>query len=273
MNSQMWNNSINQQNIRKLIDIGVEFIGPVYGKLSCGETGLGRLANLNTILEQIILRLNKSNILKGKKCIVTAGPTIEKIDPIRYITNYSSGKQGYEIANQLSLCGANVTLVSGPTYLQKPYNVKLILTKTADEMFKAVKKIKNVDIGIFAAAVSDFKPEKTSDNKIKKNKIKKINLKQNIDILKYVGLLKKNRPKILIGFAAETNNVLDAKKKLIEKNCDLMIYNKINKYNSVFNSDYNKINILYKNNIKKFPRMSKANCAKEIINQINNIFY
>ncbi len=273
MNSQMWNNSINQQNIKKLIDIGVEFIGPVYGKLSCGETGLGRLADLNTIIEQIILRLKKSNIFKGKKCIVTAGPTIEKIDPIRYITNYSSGKQGYEIANQLALCGANVILISGPTYLQKPYNVKLIITKTADQMFGAVKKIKNVDIGIFAAAVSDFKPEKTSKNKIKKNKIKQINLKQNIDILKNIGFLKKNRPKILIGFAAETANVFSAKKKLIEKNCDLMIYNKINKYNSVFNSDYNKINILYKNNIKKFPRMSKANCAKEIINQINNIFY
>ena len=191
MNVQMWNNKINQKNIKFLLNSGYEFIGPEYGNLKCGEVGMGRLSNTKTITKKLLEKLNQTTSLKGKKCLVTAGPTIEKIDPVRYISNFSSGKQGYEIANQLSLNGADVTLISGPTTLQPPNKVKLINITTALDMMKAVKKIKNIDIGIFAAAVSDFKSKKIKNDKIKKNKIKKLDLQKNIDILDYIGNLKK----------------------------------------------------------------------------------
>jgi len=271
MNKEMWNNKINKKNVKLLIDSGVELIGPKYGKMACGEIGLGRLAEPKMIVEKIISHLNKNKKFIGKKCLVTAGPTEEKLDPIRYITNHSSGKQGYEIANQLALEGGKVTLISGPTNLNISNKVKLINVRTAKEMFKEVKKIKKIDIAVFTAAVSDFKPKKISKNKIKKEKIKNIQLIQNIDILKFIGRQKKNKPKILVGFAAETRSIKSAKKKLIDKNCDLIIYNKIHKYNKIFASDYNKISIVSKNKVISFPKMSKINCAKKIITSIHNL--
>jgi len=271
MNSLMWNNKINKKNIKFLSSIGVEFISPIYGKLFCGETGIGRLANTKKISEIVLQKINQTNNFKGKKCLVTAGPTIEELDSVRYISNYSSGKQGYEIAKQLALEGGNVILISGQTNLDPPPNVKLIKVKTAQQMFEAVKKIKKIDVGIFAAAVSDFKPIKKYNFKIKKNNFKKLEFKKNIDILKYIGNQKKIRPKALIGFAAETKNVNHAKIKLIEKKCDLIVYNQINNNNKVFNSDYNKISIIAHNKIVSFPKMSKIKCAKKIINMIHNI--
>jgi len=272
MNVQMWNNKINQKNIKSLKDKGLEFIGPRFGKLYCGERGLGRIENSKIIYQIILKKLNKTNILKGKKCLVTAGPTVEQIDSVRYVSNFSSGKQGYEIANELALSGGNVTLISGPTNLQTPYKVKLIKINTSKEMFNAVKKVKKIDIGIFAAAVSDFVPKQIKNYKIKKNKIKKINLRPNIDILKYIGNQKKNRPKFLVGFAAETGIIKNARKKLIEKNCDLIIYNNINKIKNVFGSSYNTISIISSNDIVNYKKMSKTNCAKKIINTINNLY-
>ena len=268
MNSYMWNNKANQKNIRILKKRGHEFIGPKIGNLKCGEFGLGRVENSKTILNVIIRKLENFNLLKNKKCLVTAGPTVEMIDPIRYISNKSSGKQGYEIASQLVLYGAKVILVSGPTNLDPPPNLKFIKINSANEMYEKIKNISNIDIGIFTAAVSDFKNKNINNLKIKKHKKLKINLINNIDILEKIGKDKKQRPKFLVGFAAETGSTKNAKKKLINKNCDMIIYNKISSKNIVFNSDYNKISVITKNKIINFKKMTKINCAKEIINQI-----
>ena len=268
MNSYMWNNKANQKNIRILKKRGHEFIGPKIGNLKCGEFGLGRVENSKTILNVIIRKLENFNLLKNKKCLVTAGPTVEMIDPIRYISNKSSGKQGYEIASQLVLYGAKVILVSGPTNLDPPPNLKFIKINSANEMYEKIKNISNIDIGIFTAAVSDFKNKNINNLKIKKHKKLKINLINNIDILEKIGKDKKQRPKFLVGFAAETGSTKNAKKKLINKNCDMIIYNKISSENIVFNSDYNKISVITKNKIINFKKMTKINCAKEIINQI-----
>lgn len=271
MNSEMWNNSINQKNISLLIKMGIEFIGPDYGRLSCNEIGLGRLSEPKNINKILLQNLKKSQIFKNKKCLITAGPTIEPIDSIRYLSNYSSGKQGYEIAKQMILSGAKVTLISGPTNLQPPYKSKLIEIKTANEMLNAVRKNLKVDIAIFTAAVSDNSPRKFNKNKIKKENMKNIALKQNKDILYEVSRLKKNRPKIIIGFAAETNNhISNAKKKLLEKKCDAIVVNKIEKNNKVFGSDMNKVSFITKNKITNLKKTTKRNIAKNIIDLIGD---
>lgn len=272
MNTSMWNNKINQKNVSFLSSSGYEFIGPKTGKLKCGEFGIGRIANTKEIIEKLNIKMNYKNFYNKKNCLVTAGPTIEYIDPIRYLSNFSSGKQGYEIASQLSMAGANVTLISGPTNLNPPNNVKLIKIETADEMLKKILKISNLDIGIFTAAVADYRSNKIYSNKIKKTSYLNLKLIKNTDILKKISL-SKSRPKIVVGFAAETGSSKLAKKKLLEKNCDLIIYNKVNKKNNVFGSDSNKISIITKNKSQKFKKMSKVNCAKEIIKYIylNNL--
>ena len=272
MNSEMWNNKMNQKNVSNLKNLGIQFIGPEYGKLSCGEVGLGRLMNTKTITNLIIQNVNKSQIFKNKKCLITAGPTIEPIDPIRNITNNSTGKQGYEIARQMILAGASVTLISGPTNIQAPLESRLIKVKTAKEMYNAVKKNIKVDIAIFAAAVSDLTPLKKSKNKIKKNDLQIIKLKKNKDILKEVSHLKINRPKIIVGFAAETrDHISNARKKLFEKKCDAIIVNKINKYNDVFNSDFNKVTFITKKKKIDFKKMSKIKVAKHIVELIEKM--
>ena len=272
MNAEMWNNSINKRNISQLKKIGVEFIGPENGLLSCGEKGLGRLSEPNKIIKILMRNLQKSQIFKNKKCIVTAGPTIEPIDAIRYLSNYSSGKQGYEIAKQLVLSGAKVTLISGPTNLQPPFKSKLIKVNTAKEMLKAVRDNSKVDLAIFAAAVSDASPNNTFIKKIKKENLKNITHKKNKDILYQISTLKKNRPKIVIGFAAETNNhIMNARKKLLEKKCDAIIVNKIDKKNQVFNSEMNKIAFITEKLTLHFKKTSKINVAKKIIKLINKL--
>ena len=272
MNSEMWNNKMNQKNVSNLKNLGIQFIGPEYGKLSCGEVGLGRIMNTKTITNLIIQNVNKSQIFKNKKCLITAGPTIEPIDPIRNITNNSTGKQGYEIARQMILAGASVTLISGPTNIQAPLESRLIKVKTAKEMYNAVKKNIKVDIAIFAAAVSDLTPLNKSKNKIKKDDLQIIKLKKNKDILKEVSHLKKNRPRVIIGFAAETrDHISNARKKLFEKKCDAIIVNKINKYNDVFNSDFNKVTFITKKKKIDFKKMSKIKVAKHIVELIEKM--
>ena len=272
MNAEMWNNSINQQNISKLKKIGIEFIGPEFGKLSCGEVGLGRLSDPEKIKNILIESLNKTQVFKNKKCLITAGPTIEPIDSVRYLSNYSSGKQGYEIAKQMILAGAKVTLISGPSNLQAPYKSKLIKIKTAKEMLIATKANSNVDIAIFTAAVSDFSPSKISKNKLKKNDLKSISLRKNKDILKEISSLKKKRPKIIIGFAAETeNHIKNAKDKLIKKKCDAIVVNKIDIRNPIFGSDINRVTFITKENIIKLKKTTKVNIAKKIIEIITKI--
>ena len=271
MNSSMWSNKANLKNINILKKRGHEIIGPEIGKLKCGEYGKGRISNSKKITKILIKNLENIKLFQNKKCIVTAGPTIEMIDRVRYISNQSSGKQGYEIAYQLALNGAKVTLVSGPTNLDPPPNVKFIKVLSANEMYEKIKNISNIDIGFFAAAVSDFKNKKIINSKIKKNETLKLNLTKNIDILKKIGNSKKNRPKFLVGFAAETGDISNAEKKLKSKKCDIIVYNKISKKNEVFGSDYNQILKITNNNFKNYKKMTKVNCAKEIIKYVYNI--
>ena len=270
MNSQMWANKSNQKNILTIKNLGHEFIGPEIGNLKCGEFGLGRISDTKKILIKLKQNLESYNIFRNKKCLVTAGPTIEMIDPIRYISNQSSGKQGYEIASQLAINGAKVILISGPTNLDPPPNVKFIQIKSAKEMYKKVKNISNIDIGFFTAAVSDYKNKIILNTKFKKKKSLNLNLIKNIDVLEKISINKNKRPKLLVGFAAETGSISYAKKKLINKKCDMIIYNKVSKNNKVFGSDYNKISIITNNKIKNFKKMTKVNCAKEIIKYVYN---
>ncbi len=269
MNTEMWENEINKKNINYLKSIGIDFIGPKTGKLKCGEFGIGRIEETRFIVDFLISKINLNKRFIGKKCLITAGPTTENIDPIRYISNYSSGKQGYEIANELSKSGAKVILISGPTNLQPPSNVKLIKIKTADEMLKQIKKVnENIDIAIFSAAVADFKIKKTSAKKIKKENFKTLELKKNIDILKFFSMKNKSRPKYVVGFAAETGGKINAEKKLKEKNCDMIIYNKISNDNKVFGLNKNRISIITKNKIKNYSKTSKTKCAKYVVDSI-----
>ena len=271
MNSMMWNNPINKKNVQYLKSIGVDFIGPKIGRLKCGEYGMGRIEDVKNIVSMLISRVETNNQFINKKCLITAGPTVENIDPVRYISNYSSGKQGYEIANQLARKGADVILISGPTNIQPPSNVKIIKVRTADEMLIQTNKYnKKIDIAVFCAAVADFKIRKISSKKIKKDKLKSLKLIKNIDILKKISTQKKNRPKYIVGFSAETDNKILAKRKLKEKNCDMIVYNKISKKNKVFGLDENKISVLTKNKIINYAKSSKFKCATLIIDSIYN---
>ena len=271
MNRMMWNNPINKKNVEYLQSIGVDFIGPKIGRLKCGEYGIGRIEAVKHIVSILISRLLTNKKFINKKILITAGPTIENIDPIRYISNYSSGKQGYEIANQLAKKGADIILISGPTNVQPPLNVKLIKVRTADEMLIQTNKYnKKIDVAVFCAAVADFKIKKISSKKIKKDELTSLKLIKNIDILKKISTQKKNRPKYVVGFSAETDSKILAKKKLKEKNCDMIVYNKINKNNKVFGLDENKISILTKNKITNHAKSSKLKCATLIIDSIYN---
>ncbi|MFL2543706.1 MAG: bifunctional phosphopantothenoylcysteine decarboxylase/phosphopantothenate--cysteine ligase CoaBC [Alphaproteobacteria bacterium] len=271
MNSMMWNNPLNKKNVHFLKSIGVDFIGPKIGRLKCGEYGMGRIEDVKHIISILISRIETDNKFINKKCLITAGPTLENIDPVRYISNYSSGKQGYEIANQLASKGADVILISGPTNIQPPSNVKLIKVRTADEMFIQTNKYnKKIDIAVFCAAVADFKIKKISSKKIRKDNLKSLKLITNIDILKKISTQEKHRPKYVVGFSAETDRKILAKKKLKEKNCDMIVYNKISRKNKVFGLDENKISILTKNKIKNYAKSSKFKCATLIIDSIYN---
>ncbi len=270
MNSHMWSSKSNLNNVNNIKKRGYEFIGPEKGKLKCGEFGVGRISDNVKIIRTLKENFDNLKIFKNKKCLVTAGPTIEMIDPIRFISNQSSGKQGYEIASQLKLSGAKVILISGPTNLDPPPNIKILKVKSTEEMYRKIKDITNIDIGFFTAAVSDFKNKKVMNKKIKKKNNLNLKLIKNIDILEKISKNKSLRPKLLVGFAAETGNISNAKKKLINKNCDIIIYNKIDKKNQVFGSEYNKISIISNKNIKNFKKMTKVNCAKEIIKYVYN---
>ena len=269
MNTMMWNNPVNKRNVQYLKSIGIDFIGPTIGKLKCGEFGEGRIEDTKNIINLLISKFKKNTQFINKKCLITAGPTLENIDPIRYISNYSSGKQGYEIAKQLVNRGAKVTLISGPTNIQSPQNVKLITVKTADEMLVQTNKYnKKIDVAVFCAAIADFKVKKISNKKIKKDTLTTLKLIKNIDILKKISTQKINRPKFIVGFSAETGSKILARKKLEEKNCNMIIYNKINKKNKVFGLDENKISILTKNKIVNYSKFSKLKCANLIVDSI-----
>ena len=272
MNVRMWSHESTKQNIAKLKTYNYELIGPEIGDMACGEFGEGKMSEPKDIVSEIsnyFKNLKKKHKLKA---IVTAGPTNEYIDPVRFITNKSSGKQGYEIAKSLSKNGFDTTLISGPTNLEISNDINLIKVETAEEMFQATLKSLPAEVAIFSAAVSDYKLKKSSETKIKYQDHLSLELEKNVDILSYVSNHNSLRPKLVIGFAAETNNLKDyANKKLNKKNCDWIIANDVSNKEIGFNSDFNEVTIIYKNKkADKIKYRSKSEISDEVVEKIVN---
>ena len=248
MNFRMWGHKATQNNCKKLLTYGYKFLGPTEGQMACGEFGKGKMLSPKKIYKEIKDYFYKKDIVKNKKlkALVTTGPTREYLDPVRFISNESSGKQGYEIALALKRMGVKTTLIAGPSNLQTEKGLRIIKVNTSDEMFNAVKKNLPVDVAVCTAAVSDFKPSTFQKNKIKKNQLKdRIDLNGTIDILNYLGKNNQNRPKLVIGFSAETEKLLqNSKIKLKDKNADWIIANDVSKKNIGFNKDYNAVTII-----------------------------
>ena len=270
MNVRMWLHKATQSNLKILQDFGYLFIGPEKGEMACGEFGEGKMSSPRQIFAYLKNYFDKKNIVKKKnlKALVTAGPTREYLDPIRYISNESSGKQGYEIAVALNKLGIKTTLITGPSRLASPKGVKVKKIISADEMLIEVKKTLPVDLAVCTAAVVDFKPIEKSKNKIKKNKLnfKSINFIKNNDILDFLSKNNKDRPQIVAGFSAETESVIkNSTQKMKNKNCDLIFANDVSKKEIGFNSDFNKVSMIdQKGNIKKLPKNKKSFIANKI---------
>tara|TARA_B100001115_G_C15834584_1_gene417077 strand:+ start:158 stop:1363 length:1206 start_codon:yes stop_codon:yes gene_type:complete len=272
MNVRMWEHQSTKDNLLSLRKFGYKLIGPVTGDMACGEYGEGKMSSPHDILTEIKNYLSVIDKNKKLKALVTAGPTNEYIDPVRFITNKSSGKQGYELASSLSKRGFDTTLISGPTNLKVDQNIKLIKVETADEMFQATINNLPTDIAIFSAAVSDFKVVDKKKTKIKKQDSLEIKLEKNIDILNYVSNHNNMRPRLVIGFAAETNDLYkNAKYKLLDKSCDWIIANDVSLKDGGFESDYNEVTIFYKENEKKMEKLSlkkKSELSEQIVDRI-----
>tara|TARA_Y100000816_G_scaffold267699_1_gene229315 strand:+ start:2925 stop:4130 length:1206 start_codon:yes stop_codon:yes gene_type:complete len=276
MNVRMWEHQSTKKNLKILRNYGYKIIGPRIGEMACGEYGKGKMSEPLDIYNEVFNFLQQNSKYKKIKALVTAGPTNEYIDPVRFLTNKSSGKQGYEIAMSLYKRGFDTTLISGPTNLTIEEDIKLIKVETAEEMFKATQRNLPTDLAVFSAAVADFKITKKINSKIKKKDNFIINLEKNIDILNYVSNHNSLRPKLVIGFAAETNNLDEnAIMKLNSKNCDWIIANDISKKNKGFNSDFNEVTIHYKNSKKKKEKLSykkKSEISEEIVDRIVSQF-
>ena len=270
MNVRMWEHPSNKDNLKKIINIGYQVIGPEIGEMACGEFGEGKMTEPNDIIDYLdsyFKNIKKNNKFKA---LVTAGPTHEYIDPVRFISNRSSGKQGYEIAKSLVKNGFETTLISGPTNLEPVPNLKQININSADEMYDLTLKSLPVDVAIFSAAVADYKIENIEKNKIKKKETIDLKLQKNVDILSHISNHNSLRPKIVIGFAAETCDLAEnSKKKLLEKNCDWIIANDVSDKSIGFDSDFNEVSIFYKSkNFEKFPKMKKSVLADKIVKKV-----
>ena len=270
MNVRMWLHKATQSNLKTLQDFGYLFIGPEKGEMACGEFGEGKMSSPRQIFAYLKNYFDKKNIVKNKnfKALVTAGPTREYLDPVRYISNESSGKQGYEIAIALDKLGIKTTLISGPSNFISPKSIKVKKITSADEMYNEVKKTLPVDLAVCAAAVTDVKPTERNKEKIKKSSLdsKSINVIKNRDILEFISKNNKNRPRIVAGFSAETQNVnKNSFIKLKDKYCDLIFANDVSKKGIGFNSEYNKISIIdKKGKIKTIPKNKKSFIANKI---------
>lgn len=275
MDLEMYNSESTKINIKSLVERGNIFIKPAKGYLASGLNGEGRLEEPKNIFNILVDHITEKLIYNKKNILVTAGPTHEMIDPVRFISNHSSGKMGHEIAKEAASLGANVVLVTGPTQINLRNNsIKVVNVTSADEMFeKCLSELKKMDYLIMAAAVSDFKPKKISNTKIKKNIKKTFNLElvKNIDIISELSKLKKPNQKV-IGFALETENeIVNAKNKLEKKQLDAIILNSISDENTCFNSDKNKIHFITKSKTKKFKLKFKNEVAKDILHEIYNL--
>ena len=270
MNVRMWEHVSNKENIIKLESYGYQIIGPEVGDMACGEYGAGKMTEPENILNYLNKYLENINNNNKFKALVTAGPTHEYIDPVRYISNKSSGKQGYEIAKSLKKNGFNTTLISGPCNLNPTLGINLIKVNSAEEMFNATLENLPVDVAIFSAAVADYKVKNKKNQKIKKKENIDLSLEKNVDILTHISNHNSLRPKLVIGFAAETNNLIENSKiKLSEKNCDWIIANDVSDESIGFDSDFNEVSIFYKNsNEEKLPKMKKSILADEIVKKV-----
>ena len=272
MNVRMWEHPSTKKNLNKLKKFGYKIIGPEIGDMACGEFGEGKMTEPNEIVKQIENYFVNLNQNRKFKALVTAGPTREYIDPVRFITNKSSGKQGFELAKSLSKNGFETTLISGPTNLKVNKEINFIKVETTEQMFRETQNNLPTDVAIFSAAVSDFKIKERSEKKIKKEDYINLNLDKNIDILNYVSNHNSLRPKIVIGFAAETNDIKNnAKKKLMEKNCDWIIANDVSNKSIGFDSDFNEVSIFYKDKKiedEKLSMKKKSEISEEIINRV-----
>lgn len=273
MNHNMYHNPIVQENIEKLRRFGYEIIEPVRGMLANRDTGDGKLPDEETLVEYIIREIAFEKDLQGKKILVTAGATRERIDPVRFISNRSTGKMGYAIARAGMLRGAEVTVVSAHTDVNPPMFVNIINVETAEEMFSAVKKnMSSSDVIVKAAAVADYTPVTVSDSKIKKSDSDmSIPLKRTVDILKYIGENRRSN-QVICGFSMETDNVIEnSQKKLVAKNCDMICANSLRKAGAGFGTDTNIITMITKNGTEEIELMSKFDAANIILTRLNNM--
>ncbi|MEG0549024.1 MAG: bifunctional phosphopantothenoylcysteine decarboxylase/phosphopantothenate--cysteine ligase CoaBC [Coprobacillus sp.] len=269
MNVHMFENQITQNNIQSLKDLGVYFIEPECGMLACGDVGKGKLASQEDIIEMIQYALSDKP-LKGKKLLISAGPTQEAIDPVRYITNHSSGKMGYAIAKAAFCLGAEVTLVSGPTHLKKPYGVQMIDVISANDMYQAIiDKTDDYDYIVMSAAVGDYASSHIEDEKIKKNnETLTLSLQKNKDILYEIGQ-KKKANQIVCGFAMETSDlIVHGQEKLIKKNCDMIVANHLKTEGAGFQTDTNIVTLITKDGSKDIELLSKEELAYKILNTL-----
>mgnify|MGYP006131243313 FL=1 len=272
MNVRMWEHPSTKENLYKLKSYGYKIIGPMVGDMACGEFGEGKMTEPQDIFQTIetyFSTLKKNHKLKA---LVTAGPTNEYIDPVRFITNKSSGKQGYALAKSLSKRGFQTTLISGPTNLHLDDNINLIKVETADEMLRATQENLPTDVAIFSAAVADFKVKERKNEKMKNQQYLNLEFEKNIDILNYVSKHNSLRPKLVIGFAAETSDVeKNANKKLIEKSCDWIIANDVSNKSIGFDSNYNEVSIFYKDKKIKNEKLTmkkKSEISEEIVDRV-----
>ena len=274
MNVRMWENPLTQKNIKILYNNGVKFVGPDEGEMACGEFGFGRMAEADEIVKEIEANFRDKK-LKGRHFLVTSGPTIEPIDPVRFIGNRSSGLQGGAIANELVESGAEVTFITGPVDLDPPHGSNIIRVETADEMYDAVHSSLPADAAVFAAAVADWKIKKTEQQKLKKQtgNLPDFDLTENKDILASVSKLKKNRPKIVMGFAAETENILEnAKSKLMKKGCDFIVANDVSLGTQTLGGNENAAIIVSEKDVETLTKMSKRALAKILVEKISQSF-
>ena len=270
MNVRMWEHPSTKENLIKLRNYGYKIIGPEIGEMACGEYGEGKMTEPNEIIKEIDSFFNNKYKNNKFKALVTAGPTQEYLDPVRFLTNKSSGKQGYAIAKAFRDNGFETTLISGETNLNPINGVKFISVKSAEEMFKETLNNLPVDVAVFSAAVADYKIKNYNDEKIKKTENLNLILEKNIDIISHVSKHNKLRPKLTIGFAAETNNLYEnSLKKLEEKNCDWIIANDVSNKDIGFDSDENEVSIFYKDKSnEKINKMNKSLVASEIVNRV-----
>ncbi|WP_255936104.1 bifunctional phosphopantothenoylcysteine decarboxylase/phosphopantothenate--cysteine ligase CoaBC [Kordiimonas sp. SCSIO 12610] len=273
MNAQMWDHPATQRNIKTLKGDGIHFVGPNAGMLACGEVGAGRLAEVPEIVDAVegFFSAENNKPLKGKHIVLTAGPTHEPIDPVRYIANRSSGKQGFEIAGALASLGADVSLIAGPTNCETPIGVKRIDIETAREMHDAVHANLPADAAIFVAAVADWHVANEGEQKMKKtvSGIPELDLRENPDILASVATLSDGRPSLVVGFAAETENVVEyAAAKRERKTCDWIVANNVSADTGIMGGCENQVHLITENGAEDWPRIPKDKVAQKLADRI-----